>query len=628
MRKAMILVVVLLLPCSFFALSREVVFSHLKEMIRDYEGKTFSDPFVRYVEENIHLLKLYRFYKKALVGSVERTEFARSVGDYLHVIYTNWREEDTTKDLANVLFLAYLQAKMSLSTDPESVLKNSPSFTSFFYRYGDFVREQGSTLLEWLFAYHTGGTKEEPPILLDIPVIDLGFNYPITPQEINPEVLSFFDEAIKEKIATVLRNEFTRVVDESEYVRTIRRQVNFLLRDLNERVAIVQNTIAQEFKGFFPKKPDLWWLRFVIYAIFFYIFRKKISVLIAVIGSLEIAILWLRESLFLDTIETAVYSSVLFFAFLFLCVLLLKRRRFLSLALIGIFVSLAFVPSHLFVRELAMDENFEKSPFYTSLKVDVFEDETSPLKSNLKRLMSLLYASREQTSQLVLYLSYLPEKFLEAGALEVFEHDPYYGTYADTPLFSEFYSPKNFQRRIATFKEVESAVSDYIIEERNREKSYRSLLDRIKRQVRRITSYTSDRFTEDLYSSLERSLKRDALSAVVYREISMKTTKKPFSLKPYQTSSGTKKLVGFFLLVLLVAVIGNKKWVLLPIVTFNVGVIWSILRWRDLSIFVEGGLYPMSVHTLSASYIPLMDIFAFLVSAILIHRTLKGRDVL
>ena len=613
-----IILILTLIPLLTFALDVEKVVLEYKQMLNEYKSGSYRDPFVRYVHENLPQLQKYRFFRRLLIGSVEKTEFAKTVGDYLFVMYRNWREESWEKKLANALFLAYIQSEMAGSEPSKSTLKNSPSFNSFFGEYKMYIRSNALNLLRWILSYYTGGTNAPPPVELDLEIKNMGFSFDVK-QNVSQDVIKLlpedFEWKVKNAIETVLSSK-----NQSEYRRNVNRNANLLWREIENKISAVQNDIADLFERTAPKRVHLLWLRYLLYGLLLIVLRKKYQLALQLILASEILFVWATDAIHLNTIENMLFSSVLVFAFIFFNLLLIRRKRYGYPLLAAIFLILLFVPSYISVQELGMDSEFEESPYYDQLKSEVFESSTSRVKEILREMSAVSLASKEHTKQLVEYLSLVPEKFLKEDALKEFEPTPS-GIFLLVNERSQFFSTSNFEKRLKIAKEMNSKLEDYLSEERARYGRYKGALESLKRLVKKISAYTSNKFVDDFEEDLKTSLNRYPLitdaSFIITRE------RKYPSLKPYQTISGLKEIF-WFLLLFFAALLGGR-YVLIPVGATLFATLSTAINWKHLEVFVEGGISPIALET-SAVHTFHMEILLIAVSAVILYKNfVKGR---
>ncbi|MDK2785946.1 MAG: hypothetical protein PWQ80_625 [Thermotoga sp.] len=613
-----IVLILIIIPLLAFSLDVEKVVSMYKQMLDEYRSGSYQDPFVEFVHENLLQLQKYRFFRRLLAGGVEKTEFAKTAGDYLFVMYQNWKEESWEKKLANALFLAFLQSEMSGSEPSKSTLKNSPSFNSFFGDYKMYVRSNALNLLRWILAYYTGGTSTPPPVELNLEIKNLGFSYEVD-QNVPQDILALLPEDLEEKVKSAI-DAVLISKDQSEYRRNVNRSASLLWKEIENRISIIQNNVADLFEKTTPKKVRLLWIRYLLYGFLLIAFRRNYRLILQLILSSEILFVWGSNTVHLNTIENMLFSSVLVFAFIFFNLLLIRKRKYGYTLFTIVFIILLFVPTYISVRELGMDREFESSPYYDQLKSEVFESNDSRVKEILREMSAVSLASKEHTKQLVEHLSLAPEKFLKEGALKEFEPTPN-GIFLLINERSQFFSTSNFERRLEIAREMNTSLEDYLSKEKSRYRRYRNALESLEHLVKKISVYTSNRFVEDLEKDLKASLDRYPLITDV--TFSFTGEKKNPSLKPYQTISGLKEIFWFFLL-FFSALLGGK-YVLIPAGATLFAALSTAINWKHLEVFVESGIFPISFET-SAAHTFHMEILLIAFSTIILYRNLvKGR---
>ncbi|PLV58698.1 hypothetical protein [Thermotoga sp. KOL6] len=617
--KRTLLLAIVVIPLFIFALDVEKVMSHYEEMLKEYESESYQDPFVGYVLDNLPQLQKYRFFRKLLVGSVEKTEFAKTTGDYLFVLYKDWEEKSWEKKLANALFLAYIQSEMSGINPSKSSLKNSPSFNSFFAEYKSYVRSNVLNLFRWILAYYTGGIDTPPPVEFSLEVRNMGFVFNVN-REISPDVLRLLPRNLEanllESIKTVLNSR-----NQAEYRRNINRQASLLWRDVEDRISAIQNEVADSFETASPKKRNFLWFRYLMYGIVLLLFRRKYKAVLQLILASEIIFIWLSNTSHLNTIGNMIFAIFLTFAFIFINLQLLRERRYLYTLLTLTFLISFFVPSYISVKELGIDSKFEESPYYDQLKSDVFEDDSSRIKSVLREMSSISLASKEHTKQIVEYLGLFPEKLLENEALKSLELTSK-GIFIQINERSQFFSTSNFEERLKLADDVANMLRDYLSQEKSRSKRYKSALKELDHLSQRIFSYTSEKFAEDFEAEIMETLKKYPLITDV--SLTPSEEKKYPSLKPYQTLSGLKEIFWFFLLYFSILIGG--RYAVFPIVAVLFATVSTIARWKQLEVFVESGIFPMITET-SAFHTFHMETFLIALSLIFLYKIFKKRRV-
>jgi hypothetical protein len=609
----------LVVPVLSLAIDLENVTAQFQKLVEDYESGSPQDPFVSYVKENIPQLQKYRIFRRFLAGSVEKTEFAKTPGDYLFVLYQSWKETNWERKLSNVLFLSYLQSMMSGSKPSESVLKNSPAFNSFFAEYRMFVRSNALNLIRWILAYYTGGTNTPPPVEFNLGIRKLGFSFNVN-HDVHPDILKLLPEDLETKLKEAIE-EIASSKNQAEYTRNINRQASLLWKEFESNISALQNEVAGIFENTSLSISNFWWIRFVVYGVLLVIFLRKYRTILQFIIAAEILFIWVTKSLYLNTVENMIFSTFVVFTFIFFNFIFLVRKRYLYPLLSLIFVFLLFIPSYISVREMGMDSAFENSPYYNQLKVEIFEDPDSHVKTIINRINTIALSSKEHTKQIVETLGSLPEELLKIEALKSIESTKN-GIFLQLNDRSKFFTTAGFEDRLNLTGKIEGDLSDYLSQEKSRYRKYKREIKSLDQFVERITSYTSEKFSQDFERELTNTIERYPLIEGV--SFSYSTEKRYLSLKPYRTVNGLIGIFTFFLL-FFSAVLGGR-YLIFPAAATLFTSILSMIKWKHLEVFVESGIFPLIIET-SSTHTFHIEVFLIFVSLFLLYKNFMKRRV-
>ncbi|HBU00328.1 MAG TPA: hypothetical protein DEA60_04540, partial [Thermotoga naphthophila] len=282
---------------------------------------------------------------------------------------------------------------------------------------------------------------------------------------------------------------------------------------------------------------------------------------------------------------------------------------------------LLFIPSYISIREMGMDSAFENSPYYDQLKFEVFEGSDSPVKTAIRRMNTIALSSKEHTKQIVETLVSLPEELLKIGALKSIEPNKN-GLFFLLNEHSKCFTTAGFEDRLNLTGKIEGELSDYLSQEKSRYRKYRREIKSLDQIVKKITSYTSEKFSQDFERELTSTIKRYPLIAGV--SFSYSTEKRYLSLKPYRTMNGLIGIFTFFLL-FFSAVLGGR-YLLFPAAATLFTSILSMINWKHLEVFVESGIFPLIIET-SSTHTFHIEVFLIFVSLFLLYKNFMKRRV-
>ena len=629
MRRALLTLVIVVATLSF-PLNMERILSMYEKLVEDYKGER-KDEFVSYTASELSNLSLYRFYKNKIVGSVEKREFALNIGDFLDAIYEVKKSEREDERIAQGLFLAYVSADLQGKNLTVSIIKKTNSFNKAFDAYGRKMRIEMYNLVKHVIAYHLGATNVKPPLDFDLPFKNLGYSYKIRPvrydyiedlkgylKELKPQIEKIFDELSKGNYENVAA--FRR-----EFLRKSRTVMRFFDRKVAEEKELLARLTVERT----PRKVNLLWIRFVIYAILVGIglkFRRALRWIVTAIVVAEAVYIFTAfnpESLY----EGLLYSLAIFFPFAFSVLLNLARFRekILWNILAAFLIISLFIPAYTRIEKLSMEEHteFRKSPFYSLLKNDLYLSETSGFRLTLGKLTSVLSSSREETRDMVRNFANFVYKLKDKEGIKSVEVTPN-GIYVEFPKMSDYYSYKNFDLRIGDFDKMKDLVGDYVAQEDTRKRKAFSYLEDLFKKTDRIVLYSAEYLREDFKGYVSDTFKRKIVLTPILDEMmthfDVDGKAKSPSVYIFQTFVGLSSLM--VLMMSFFAFNLGVKNIVMPILTLVSAIAPIVVR--NLEIFVQYGIKPIEVGGRFV-HVPLFTIASLSISILMFYEIFKRR---
>ena len=405
------------------------------------------------------------------------------------------------------------------------------------------LRDNMIDILSHTLAYYLGATQTEPPIKLKVQrvVVNPDFKYEMFRYSAVEDLEKLFKN---EKVIGVLRDSLERMrmgglKDFEKFSNDVADRVIEVLglEDTKQDLATIASKAA-------PKRINLWWIRYLVYAVIVYLGWKTGKLREALILSVVIEIAYI--AIFMDPIslgEGLLYSLLAFFTFAFSVLLSLSKfkKSWPLLIFALLYVILIFVPEYPAPKNLSMDENS-----------GVLRSEFAPL------LINDLYDG---------------EKYRE------FLKNPAVGFFADSEL---------------------GRTIDKLLSEKDPLKS--RLFKKARRLTEKIAKYSNDELRRDFLDFLKVRISkedlRNALSDVVKAYIGKPATPPP--VENSQTFKGLKAFVIFALVYFLFTV--ELRSVSLGVVSLVAGI--YLIFGSDF--FVELGVPKLQVSGLGIPYIQVL----------------------
>lgn len=448
MKRIILLIFSLTIAVSLFSIDLE----KSKELFLNYI-KIFDNPddeFLLQVKNSIEKdLPLYRYYKIELVGSVEKTDVTKGVGDYLNVIYNSYVSKDYSKQLARAAFFAYLEAKLERKSFESSFIKSSPNFNQFFNNYQSKVIFAARNYISDLFAKHLGASDINLPYDIDAPYFDFNFEYKpkFTQKEFENEIkILLNDKEIVKKF-----NEYLELISKNPERITffINRYTGLMQRNIIRNISNLKNYFSEYFAQNTPKNISYWWIRWLVYIVIvtFFIKYKKWNLAIAIISIIEIIYLFVAFDILSNT-DANIYGLIAFSTIIASSLIILKKGKIFNLVVLSLIIVSFFIPSF-FTKSLNMKEqsSFQDSIYFNQLVQDVLKDKYSTFSNIVTKTLTIVNSSINNTESISNRISII-SKELEKKV--------------KTP---EYKSIENFNDRIKDIENLKGEISNYIIEE-------------------------------------------------------------------------------------------------------------------------------------------------------------------
>ena len=527
MKRFSLIIVLLLFVLAAFSLDIEKSQELFLQYVDDYDNSS-ANGFISVIKPLINKeLPLYRFYKIWLVGSVEKSDVTKKVGDYLNVIYREFQGTEDEEKLARAAFMAYLEAKLERKGFESSFIKASPNFNQFFNSYQNKVILITRNYYTDLLAKHLGA-KIDLPIDIEAPYYDFKFDY--TPRykesgyEFEIQALASNPEFVK------TFNQYLQILSEnpSTTEKKILRYGGLLQRSIIKVIAGLKNTYAEIFAKIAPNSYSFWWLRWVVYALLIvltvFVFKHKSwNVTIILISLVEIVYLFLGFDILSNSAST-IYGLISFFGFIVAGLIFIKQRRILA-SLMSLIVLISFLVPTYYSQDLVMKNNvdFENSIYFDELANDVLKDSYSKFSNIIKGLLTQSNSSIIETEDIVQRLKTNAKNFEEKIQ------------------DSKYMNVENFDRRIDDFKKVALEFENYRIEENIRKRKYRSFEGEILTFSKEIAKISSSKFENLFLEEINKKLNYDEVKPTlnkIKKTLDETNDMKRAPIKFYRTNYG------------------------------------------------------------------------------------------
>lgn len=459
-------------------------------------------PFVSEVSKQIATnLPLYRFWKIHFVGSIEWTESTKKTGDYLLPLKnlgSSFAKTSDEEELAKMMYLTYLESKLSLKEFSVSLVKSSPLFNEFFTDYQFRVSEAFSTYAHDLAAYLLGADVEVPFVPDELKKIrakiisgDVSAQYSDEEKDAvsilmrNPNVIKSISEAVD--FAKDLAGKEDRPSDEVLLMRTR----GMIARSAMGQIAGLKELFAEEFVKVTPRMKNFWPIRWLVYGLFlsvWFLFAKDFGVPVLLIIASETVYFAMFSNL-LSTADGMIYgisaaiaagSSLSYFFF--------KRRW--GFGIVSLVCLLAMFLPTFSTEALLMKNSFSRSVYFNVLKSEVLDEPLGAIQRTVKRYTSLLNESVQSYTDLVYQVlseSELPEA-----------------------LDDQLLEPSAFEERMAFVEKLRSKhpnyrelIDDFVYYENRRIRKANSEFSKLSSLFRKFSSISSDDFKRELTSFIE-----------------------------------------------------------------------------------------------------------------------------
>ncbi|AEH51294.1 hypothetical protein [Pseudothermotoga thermarum] len=601
----------LILVCLTFSIDLQKALTIYKEFLEMYRRKDFSYPFLEFLNGELQNLSLYRYYKALLDKSVDRREATPDLGSYLARIYDAFSFESEDEQLAAALFMSYLTSRLTRANfSVEIVLKND-AFIKFFTTYRDVVTREARTFFAWVISYQLGLCEEKPPVDVEVVEVLQEVSYRFTPPtqlvHIKDLVLFYSDPSVQEVLTQAVSRARQNILsDPTRAMAHINREANFVARDIYKPITTFQVQVAKEALKVTPTERNFSWIRFIVYIPLLYLFRKKLGffkILVTALLALEILLFLVYFDPF-STYQGLAYGLIAIFSFGFCVVLTIRKfvekRNLLDLLFVVATIAVVFMPFVYSCKQLTMDKypEIKDSVYYPVLKRELFEDELSKVFQLTRSLATTLYMSVDETKKV---FNELLNTFVDAsksGAFNELNFSPYpFISFNDS---SGFYSAQNFKERLTLFKNANTILENFLLDESSRKRNFEKNLRKLKSHLHGMFVYSADFLRLDLIGHIEKLFTHnypvlsDVLPLVGISSWLSEPVKSP-NVPIFKEITGIKVFVALLLVFSILTLLG--PFYALP--SAFVAAVFAVVQWiglGQLKIFVEQELPVIEVH--------------------------------
>ncbi|ABR29895.1 hypothetical protein SU69_00105 [Thermosipho melanesiensis] len=578
MKRIILLIFSLTIAVSLFSIDLE----KSKELFLNYI-KIFDNPddeFLLQVKNSIEKdLPLYRYYKIELVGSVEKTDVTKGVGDYLNVIYNSYVSKDYSKQLARAAFFAYLEAKLERKSFESSFIKSSPNFNQFFNNYQSKVIFAARNYISDLFAKHLGASDINLPYDIDAPYFDFNFEYKpkFTQKEFENEIkILLNDKEIVKKF-----NEYLELISKNPERITffINRYTGLMQRNIIRNISNLKNYFSEYFAQNTPKNISYWWIRWLVYIVIvtFFIKYKKWNLAIAIISIIEIIYLFVAFDILSNT-DANIYGLIAFSTIIASSLIILKKGKIFNLVVLSLIIVSFFIPSF-FTKSLNMKEqsSFQDSIYFNQLVQDVLKDKYSTFSNIVTKTLTIVNSSINNTESISNRISII-SKELEKKV--------------KTP---EYKSIENFNDRIKDIENLKGEISNYIIEEQINKKQLNGAKKDIEKFSKKIAKFSSEKFENIFLKEFEKRVNFEEISPLIDTTKKIVASTKDltnYRIYFYKTKYG---IISFVLIsvALFLYVLNNKNFIIWAISAFVSSIFMLI---NPIEFFVQKGVPTLNIN--------------------------------
>ena len=616
-----------------------------EDYIKDYKRADSRLPEVVKVKEELRNLAVYRLYKIQMVGSLEKRELSLTTSDFMTKLYDVYAPEDLQKRIAFSAFLAYLASELSGHRTTLSSIMKLPAFSKSFDLYRQLVRKKFYNLFIHDVAYLLGivetpyieglqGKKVADLDMGGVPlpeVRSLSFEDPLG--FVNSDFLKLMVQRTKELKERISQREI-----EPRRILAELRRVSLSL--INERTGQMQNEIANQLVSVIPKRINLWWIKWLIYAGLIVLVvrkRKLYKILIPSMLTFEGVYILVFMDPFFSRLDAYIYGVSVLPVFIFSALLFLPRvfKKFdwvHSILIATIFVVLLgfFVPLYDGAAELRMDAfpTFHDSVYYEMLKEDVFLGDIAQVRRDMVSLRSTVAKEVNQTRGVVRKTEKFFNDLIEEGAVKSVRK---IGTTYRLllPTFSEFYDTINAQNYRDRFASFANFLSSFNVESRSRLKEVRRTYAKLENAFSKIIRYGDEKFRTDLWNYVDRNLRKQAYTAS-YGKMLMEEMEElrnvepePAKIRVFQIRHGIIMLLGLMVGTSFLVILKSRMSVIFYVVSL-VAALWSMFTWKHLRIFVQFGI-PLLEVKVSEGYVWFFPVMVMIVSIFTIVTSLLLR---
>lgn len=528
-------------------------------------------------------LPLYRFLKIYMVGSTEKTETTKKTGDYLEALKPMEGANSDEERLARSVYLSYWEAKLKNRSFDKELVKSSPIFNSFFNDYQIRLVDAFGNYAQDLAAYLFGADIDlvyVPEELKKLRINVIG-DYEYAPVYNGEELQAITLIVEKPEVSKTLEEiilEAANSAKDFDPEMLILRTRGTIFRSTYTHIAGIKDEIAREFVMITPKELNLAWIRWLVYAVVFFIWFylfKNIQIPLALIIASETVYIGAFLNI-QSTSDGMIYGIVMTIALLFSMFYFLFKKQFTLFLISLATVLVVFLPSYA-TKDLLMPETFGESPFYNSLVSEVLQEPLSIVQRRLKEYNTTVNESIEKFNIL-----------LNDVGVDTFS------------LSEEYFAPEGFEKRIyyaksllskMTDKVLVKEVNDFIYFETKRYKKVEKLISEFESDFRRFVSVGSNDFRKTLSEFVDSKFEgthRDRL----LKTISSTQRKSYIILPTYKIYYSLSAVILISLSLFLIALKRDEAFV--PLVgSFAVSV---LTLFRTQTVFIQVGVPSISVY--------------------------------
>lgn len=611
------------------------------KMLKEYEGDLQPSELVEDLKRELKLLPVYRLFKLAVVGSVERKERATDITDLLTVFYYKRKPKETEKKLSLALLLAYVSADVSNRHLDESLINKLPAFISAYKDYSVSVVREAISFLKHAIAYLIG-LVDSPPEGFNggrVGRLDLSANFDYLVYKkgkYHKDILDMImNSELKDEVFRKAREIIEEKPDEKKVKIMITRASASLSREIRSILSKRQGELVKMVMEKSPRRYDLWWLRILIYASLIVLAFKlknptfwKYSIYSILI--FEFLYVSFISKGFFGLFDSVFYTFMGFFLFIFSVLkfsTLLRDGKVKTLSgKIGLFtmmmvvVILLVVPIYRNSNGLRITNlgDLDKSIYYEQLKEDVYEGQDSELRKLIVSISSLSAKEQNDLKNLVRKTGNAFSNFMLQSAVKDVRISNGKLNFR-IPTFSEFYSISNRENYSEEVESLRKTFDNFILDSNARCREIERSMNKLFKISRRYYELSNEKMRKDFKEYMVKSFGRSKITKFMVDEMNTLFDQledepvRAITIRPYRTYHGIRAIL--ILMMLFSTVVIFRDDILrriLSIFPILLSLMW-IIRIKSPLIFVEwkvpylsckihdGIIYPVPILVMAIS---------------------------